>query len=773
MVCHKHTIMCMWAVALVVAHQLSGTVWAQVADKKSESENGDAAVQVTGTENGQPKETLKTEQKPEELEEITITATRTSRTVKDVPASVSVITREDLQSRKVQYLDEAVKYTVGVLDRRRKPQDTLPIVSMRGIPGGSRNLVLLDGVPLNTAYTGDVQWSGIPVDFIERIEVVRGPQSALYGGAAMGGVINIITRTPKQQEFHLKGGYGSFDTWTGEISYGNRFFDKISLFVDYNVKYVGGYRSGFVTVAPSTGTGTSVIPTHGFRPTTDTSGKLRYIVGDTGENWWKEQSLSSKISLDVTTRWNVSFAGIFTGYDYGYDRGHSYLRDATTHLPVETGSVTFPGLGPGLRLRLSPGSFQGGFGSQDQNIYIVSTKYTAKSGADLKATLGIVDVPNSWWTIPEATATWAGGPGSMGETVSTNLSLDLQSNIPIGKRMTFTVGGGVQTAESDSKDYELINWRTKQKKPFVRENEGKSVTFDVYAQQEYKPWDPLRIYVGARYDHWTTYDGHSFVRNYEDREYPTRSEGAITPKAGVSLDVLKGTTLRAAGGMAFRPPTVYELYRTYRSSTGKWTRGNPNLTPESEIGWEIGVDQELWKGTKISATYFDTYLKDLIYLRTVNPTLSQRDQAESGRSYGVELELRSRVTSWLDVFANYSHVDSRIVKNPGNRASEGKFLPMMPADMVNFGVEFKRAPFGLTINAHYQGKMYGTDTNTDRKSGVYGSYDPFFVVDAKFTYDITKNVRAMLAIDNLFNEKYYQYNLAPGIGVFGGLEIKF
>ena len=361
----------------------------------------------------------------------------------------------------------------------------------------------------------------------------------------------------------------------------------------------------------------------------------------------------------------------------------------------------------------------------------------------------------------------------MGGTVSTDLNLDLQSNIPMGERMTFTLGGGVRAAESDSKDYNLTDWRTRERQPYIRENEGKSATFDVYAQQEIKPWDPLRIYLGARYDDWTTYDGHSFVRNYEDKDYPTRSKGAITPKAGLSLDVLKGTTLRAAGGTAFRPPTVYELYRTYRYSTGKWTRGNPDLTPESEIGWEIGVDQELWKGTKVSATYFDTYLKDLIYLRTVDSTLSQRDQAKSGHSNGVELEMRSSLTSWLDVFANYSHVDSRFVKNPGNPASEGKFLPMVPADMVSLGAQFKRGPFGLTVDAHYQGKMYGTDTNTDRWSGVYGSYDPFFTVDAKLTYDITKNLRATLGLDNIFNEKYYQYYLAPPFGVFGGLELKF
>ena len=79
-------------------------------------------------------------------------------------------------------------------------------MSLRGIgPSGvSRSLVLLDGVPFNDAFGGWVYWTALPMESAERIEVVNGASSSLYGSYAMGGVLNVVTRRPQRRALDMQ-----------------------------------------------------------------------------------------------------------------------------------------------------------------------------------------------------------------------------------------------------------------------------------------------------------------------------------------------------------------------------------------------------------------------------------------------------------------------------------------------------------------------------------------------------------------------------------------
>lgn len=130
-----------------------------------------------------------------DLQTQVVTATITERALRDAPASITVISREELASRPVQDLEDALRGTPGLqftgigLGRRG--------VSIRGMDG-EHTLILVNGQRLNTAASAiahadfDLGW--VPVEAIERIEVVRGPMSALYGSEALGGLVNVITR---------------------------------------------------------------------------------------------------------------------------------------------------------------------------------------------------------------------------------------------------------------------------------------------------------------------------------------------------------------------------------------------------------------------------------------------------------------------------------------------------------------------------------------------------------------------------------------------------
>ena len=128
-------------------------------------------------------------------ETMVVSASATEQNLKDAPASISVITQQDLQRKPVQNLKEVLKEVPGV--QLTNEGDNRQGVSIRGL-SSSYTLILVDGKRVNSRNAvfrhNDFDLNWIPVDAIERIEVVRGPMSSLYGSDALGGVVNIITR---------------------------------------------------------------------------------------------------------------------------------------------------------------------------------------------------------------------------------------------------------------------------------------------------------------------------------------------------------------------------------------------------------------------------------------------------------------------------------------------------------------------------------------------------------------------------------------------------
>lgn len=175
------------------------------------------------------------------LEEMVVTATRTEERIKDVPASVTVITRQDIERSPARSVQELVLATPGVYMYDLTGSGIEGHVSMRGFnPQGSKRVrIMVDGVPMNSGYDGYAQWAKMPdLADVERVEIVRGPSSALYGPFASGGVINIITRRARKKlEARGSGGGGSDGEWytsAGVSGRAGRF--------DYRLS--GGHRQG-------------------------------------------------------------------------------------------------------------------------------------------------------------------------------------------------------------------------------------------------------------------------------------------------------------------------------------------------------------------------------------------------------------------------------------------------------------------------------------------------------------------------------------------------
>ncbi|OAG27753.1 TonB-dependent receptor plug domain-containing protein [Thermodesulfatator autotrophicus] len=156
-----------------------------------------------------------------ELGEIVVTATRTPEPVEKIASSVTVITAKELKEQGIETLTDALREALGVAILQNGFGGTASI-SVRGADNG-QTVVLIDGVPVydpSGLGKGDFSWMlpHLSVDQIDRIEIVRGPQSVLYGSNAMAGAINIITKRAKKTGGEIYGEFGSYTTFQEGLS---------------------------------------------------------------------------------------------------------------------------------------------------------------------------------------------------------------------------------------------------------------------------------------------------------------------------------------------------------------------------------------------------------------------------------------------------------------------------------------------------------------------------------------------------------------------------
>jgi iron complex outermembrane receptor protein len=187
-----------------------------------------------------------------EIGEVVVTATRYEDSVTDVPANVSIITREDIENSNAQNIPELLRNQVGVQVNDITGSGRFYTVDLRGFGETAplNTLVLVDGRRINQADLSGVDWMLIPLEDVSRIEIIRGGQgSVLYGDNAAGGVINIIT---KEGSGGLKAGAnlaaGSYGTFKAG-SYASGSLKDFSLNLSGNYLTSDGYRDNSKTEA--------------------------------------------------------------------------------------------------------------------------------------------------------------------------------------------------------------------------------------------------------------------------------------------------------------------------------------------------------------------------------------------------------------------------------------------------------------------------------------------------------------------------------------------
>ena len=541
-------------------------------------------------------------------------ATGSKQDLRRAPSVASVITAEDIAAMGATDLDEALESVPG-LHVSHIAIRYAPTYVIRGIYSGSANpqvLLLQNGIPTTTMYTGDKgsAWFGVPVENIARIEVIRGPGSALYGADAYAGVINVITKSAADTpgtEVGLRG--GSFNTRSAWVQHGGQ-AGPVEVAAYLRVGATDGIQETIRADAQTRndrlfGTDASLAPgpvNTGYdavdaslnlaydkwrwRAAYKLRDKLETGVGVSSaldpDSYGRAENVSSDLSWNdpqVAANWSVGVTASMQYYTFTYP----------TNLQL---------LPPGVRL--STGSFPD----------------------------GLIGGPNSWDKQFRLSghATYSGLDGHSLRLGVGHDDLDLYRTKTIKNNLLNAVGAPILTGPAI--DYSGIQ-------PFVTPQQ-RQVSY-VYAQDEWNLARDWTLTAGLRHDHYSDFGG------------------TTNPRLALVWDASIDLTAKLLYGQAFRAPSFAEQY-----TINPVTNGNPNLKPEAIQTLEAAFSWRAREDTQVNLSLFRYEMEDIIRLVTNSaPTLGATFQnVGSQHGSGMELEAAWDASRTLRLTGSYSYQKS-------------------------------------------------------------------------------------------------------------------
>jgi len=627
-------------------------------------------------------------------EQVTITATRTETPVDETAASVIVIDKNKLQTTAALALDDALRQVPGFsLFRRsgsRTANPTTQGVSLRGLgaSGASRALVLVDGVRLNDPFGGWVYWDRIPKESVAQVEVLQGGASHLYGGTALGGVVNLMTRRADHNVASL------------EVSLGNETTPDGSVFL-------GGIRNSWAgsLAAESFSTDGYIPVAPDARGLVDTAADSRHAVLDlNGERLFGP---SGRVFA------GASFFGEARGNGTPLQINRTHIRQFKLGGEWESQTVG------NLAARVY-GSTQ----VYDQTFSTISLDRNTE-------TLNRVQ------RVPAQAAAAA-----------------IQWVRNAGEKQTLVAGFETREVRGASDEIAYANGRATS----LIGSGGREFDVGAYFEDLVRLSSKLFLNVGLRGDRWRNYAALSTTKLLTGSQlqpvtlFPDRSETAFSPSASATYKVNHTFSLLISGMRAFRPPTLNELYRSFRVGN-VLTLANENLRAERLTGGEAGVRINSSDGRVVTRGSF--FWNDItrpvanVTLQTT-PALITRQRQNLGRtrSRGVEIDAEINLNSSWNLSAGYLFADATVVRFPGNTALEGLMIPQVPRHQFTFQGRYANSSW-VTIGI--QGRASSSQFDDDQNLFRLGSY---FVLDAFASRRLSHRFEIFIAAENLFDQDY-------------------
>lgn len=715
-----------------------------------------------------------------QLNTVVVSASRVEQKTLEAPANVSVVSSDALEALGAIRVTEALTAKVPSLYMRggsgtNSRLNSAPIVSLRG-QSQSRVKFMVDGINLSDGNNSSLSsLLGINLDDVEQIEVVPGVSSALYGSDAIGGVVNIISKMPTKLEGAAKysRGFGDGDREAIEANFRNRWDNGIGISVGIGQEKMGGYAKNDLVVLPVGTTGTGANAVQGGTATTTAAGAPAYIVGDKGATTSEARYINGKIyyALDAQSKFWLGFSR--SESEMGYERFNNYLTKNGASLTLPASNVSIDGNKLGT---ISESSFWNSSNpnKREETRYQAGFDGKLGNGMDLKINLGYFD-RDSYYVSSGSGATFAGGPGTMTSTPNTTFDGSAQLGSAIGNSHYLIAGLTTNRSTLDRKVYQVTDWRHPEGSrtgALNEESSGESNINALFLQDQYFLTDALTFYVGGSYNQWTT---SGVAKKYVGTpigtvDSPERSESAFTPKVAAVYRLTDTLSLRTSLGTAFRAPSNYEMYATPSKSGNRLLIADPSLKPEKARSWDIGVEATLPRQGFIKAAYYDTRLTDMIY-RKVSPhtggivgitTDATMTNAGEARVRGIELSFETALTGWLRAMGSYTYTDSKITRDESGTGLQDKVLRYVPKNMASLGLDARWQDWRGQINTTYTGLQFANEDNSDVVKNVYGGVSQYWLTNLRVSYQISKNLKAAVAVNNLLDEKYYEYYLMPG-----------
>lgn len=711
-----------------------------------------------------------------DLKEVVVTATKIEENPEKVPASVNVITASDIEKHNYTSVAQAMGQLPGVF--------LSPVadggIMVRGF-GSSDILVLVDGQPLNSGWNGSVDWSLIPIENIQKIEVVRGAGASLYGGRATGGVIQILT---KEHEDGVHGtatlSYGSHNSRQHGINVSVK-KDKLDIGVGYEKRKTDGWQGFYIEELP-TAKLKGAIPI--LAPNSlETSARERYIVGGRGKKAIDTESWSIKGKYQFNDDQSLTYSYTHSDYHSSYNNPFSYVKD-------ENGKEIFFGAVPiqvNSWLKLSPDRFLGYVNEKEWSVHSLS--YDDDKNL-FHVHLGITDVTKDGYSSPstigkaltaEELQQW-NGKGQQSFYPSKTKDFDMHKTWEMGKH-TILAGVAYRSQSFAQTRYVLENWRNHNGSKFAYElHGGKDISLSGYIQDKWQVTDRLAVYGGMRLDRYKKMDGYSdyllkgVQRNYEEGTYTE-----LSPKIALEYSPDKDITFYASYGHSFTPPILYQVYRdggmVVENIGGnlqvkeKEVLSNPQLKPEISDTFEIGARKKWGQKDSASLSYYRVRTEDAIrYFKTAKPTkfngilylkgFGQYRNLGTADKQGIELEGTHKFNKVWSTYFNYAWETERI---------DGENNYDIPRHIVHFGIRYNLNKWDILADAQYISARQAPEVETGR----YQSEDAFFITNLSANYAVTPEATLQLGIYNLFNREFYASEAAGGRAYNITLRYKF
>ena len=715
------------------------------------------------------------------LPQVVVTATRSALELSESPAAVSLVTQESIELRNVFRLGDALAEVPGLYLRGSAFGDSFPAsgvgaLTLRGIPRTPRTLVLIDGQPLNNALSGGVNFSGIPMYDVSRIEVVRGPFSALYGGHAMGGVVQVFTAAPVAREAFVDVGAGGGELPRQGYAAGMR--DRLEHGLAWSLG--AGYRrsdgwDGSDLVAKTPVAGTGAVPVTGAVSTSTPDGRAAWLVGDKGARPWEQFNATLALRHEAADGTRIAGGVAWSKYRVGATPPRSLLRDGSGG-EVQQGDLGFLAGGP-VRLVLLEADFltQTPSSEEEWRAY-ARAEVPLWPGVVLNASLGWLDHA---FRFPQAgpAAGFEDGPGEFFDQPNQRGDLDVHARIGLSPSLEVTAGGSLNRNHLDRATWRVSDWRdfdSRTTQTSVSNGTTWNAAAYVDAQWFALPW--LTLYAGARYDRFTT-SGRIEQRTPPAfvADYPDRSEGQLSPKLAAVVALGRATTLRLSYGEGFRAPTLLDLYSRSvapGASAGApvVTEPAPDLAAERVKSLELGLDATLPMRTRVAMSLFAQRLSDLIYRQRVTPVLNVLANAGAAKVDGIEVEVAQPLLGdSVRLHATATHLFSYdITRNDAVPASVGKRLTDVSQALYTASIEGSRGGWSGSLAWRHAGHVFGSgdDQNRNTVQHVFGSYDRYDAVSLKLARELAPGVTASVAVDNLLDADYFQFYRQPGRSVY-------